>query len=490
LAPVKRTSFLGLAILFVLAAAAGGCRSVDSPASPDTPWIPPEWAAEEAARRPSTTPVPSADLSAALTLADCVDIALANNPATRRAWAQARAAVAVLGQAGSLRYPRLTVSGSGSYERQEYNLKDEDSGLAADMDGFVYGPALELTYLLFDFGGVSGGIEEARQALLAANFSFNQSLQDLLLEVEQAYYRLNAYQAALTAAEADVEDARTADEAATQRYEVGLSSKLDQLQARSTYQDSLYRLEQARGDLQTGRADLAAALGLPADTEFTLAGPAEGVPETISGDDVSRLIEEGLRRRPDIAVLRAQVRAREAAVKTAASSLYPALNLGGSADKLWYSYNDDPELYDDSYSYTGYLALKWDIFSGFGDREKKRQAEAEAAAAREELASAEIQASSEVWTKYYAFQTSVKRYGFSRSYLETARESYSLAREGYDTGLKSILDLLQSQSALSSARSQVIEAERDVFIALADLAHATGTLTREGLTPRVGEGGE
>ncbi len=480
--PVVTVHRFGLTLLLGLAALAGGCRSVDSPDSPSAPWLPPDWARQEAATSPESTPGSGADLSAPLTLADCADIALANNPSTRQAWAQARAAAAGLGQAESLRYPQLTVSGSGSYERQEYTLKDGSSGLAADMDGFVYGPALELTYLLFDFGGVSGGVEQARQTLLAANFSFNRSLQDLLLQVEQAYYRLNAYQAAVTAAEADVEDARKADEAAAQRYEVGLSSKLDQLQARSTYQDSLYRLEQARGDLQAGRADLAAALGLSADTEFSLAPPAGGVPETVSSDGVSRLIEEGLRRRPDIAALRARVRAREAAVETASSSLYPALNLGGSANKLWYSYNNDPELYDDSYSYTGYLALKWDIFSGFGDLEKKRQAQAEAEAAREELASAEIQASSEVWTKYYAFQTSVKRYGFSQSYLETARESYSLAREGYETGLKSILDLLQSQSSLSSARSQLISAEKDVFIALAELTHATGTLTREGLS--------
>ncbi len=411
-----------------------------------------------------------------------MDIALKNNPSTRQSWAEARAAAAGIGQAESLRYPRLSVSGTGTYQRQEFNLKDDVPGRDADVDGFVYGPALELTYLLFDFGGVSGGIEEARQSLLAANFSFNQSLQDLLLEVERSYYNLNAAAAALTAAEADVEDARTADEAARQRYEVGLASQLDQLQARSTYQDSLYRLEQARGDLQDGRGSLAAALGLPADTAFTLAPAPEGVPEKISEDDVSRLIADGLRQRPDIAALRAQVRAREAAVKSVGASLYPYLNLGGSADKLWYSYNEDPELYDDSYSYTGYLALKWDIFTGFGDLEKKRQAEAEAAAAREELAAAEIQATAEVWSKYYAFKTAVRKYGFSRSYLETARESYNLARESYESGLKSILDLLQSQSALSSARSQVITAERDVFISLAELAHATGTLTREGLS--------
>ena len=481
MAPVAKILKLSSGLLLFLAAAAAGCRSVEAPPTAGTPWVPPRWAEEEAAVSPEPPPDPGADLASPLTLADCADIALARNPATRRAWAEARAASAGLDRAVSPRYPRLTVSGRGSYQRQEYELKEGTSGLAADMDGFVYGPALELTYLLFDFGGVSAGVEEARQTLLAANFSFNQSLQDLLLEVEQAYYRLISLQASLTAAEADVEDARTADEAASQKYEVGLASRLDQLQARSSYQDSLYRLEQSRGDLQSGRADLAAALGLPADSKFTLAPPSGKVPDRIPEKDVSRLIEAGLRTRPDIAALRAQVRAKEAAVESSASTLYPALNLGGSADKLWYSYNGDPELYDDSYSYTGYLALEWDIFSGFDDLGRKRQAEAEAVAAREELASAEIQASSEVWSKYYAFQTAVKRYGFSQASLETARESYQLARESYQTGLKSILDLLQSQSALSSDRSQVIEAERDVFVSLADLAHATGTLTRKGL---------
>jgi outer membrane protein TolC len=239
---------------------------------------------EEASQSSEVRPVSPAALSLPLTLAGCADIALENNPSTRRAWAAARAAAAGVGQAESLRYPRVSVSGSGSYQRQKYNLKDDKDDidlLAPDVDGFVYGPALELTYLLFDFGGVSGGIEEARQSLLAANYSFNQSIQDLLLNVERSYYRLHAAEAALIAAEADAEDARTADQAAQQRYEVGLSSKLDQLQARSTYQDSLYRLEQARGDLQDARGSLAAALGLPADTAFTLAPMTEGIPETI-----------------------------------------------------------------------------------------------------------------------------------------------------------------------------------------------------------------
>ncbi len=486
---MKRPVSIGLASLAGFLLVLFGCRSVAPPGSAASPWTPPDWALRESARDPEPLPEPPDDPSQPLSLARCVDIALANSPSTRRAWHEARAAAAGLGRAESLRYPRLSVSGSVNYSRDHFNLQTEVLGIDTDQDVFTYGPALELTYLLFDFGGVSGGIEEARQALLAANFSFNRSLQDLLLEVGRAYYGLNSARSALWAAEADVEDARTADEAARERYDAGLSSKLDQLQARSSYQDALYRLEQARGGLEASRAELTRLLGFSAGTAFEIAEPEDTIPPELPAGELARLVEEGLRLRPDIAALRASLRSRQAAVSAARSSLYPSLNLGGRADHLWYEYNRGPELYDDSYSYTGYLALKWDIFTGFADRELARQAEAERDAAREDLIAAELGASAEVWTRYYAYNTAVRKYTFSRAFLESARESSELAREGYESGLKSILDLLQSQSALSAARSQVIASERDVFVALAELTHAAGTLTREGLAfpPGAGE---
>jgi len=57
--------------------------------------------------------------------------------------------------------------------------------------------------------------------------------------------------------------------------------------------------------------------------------------------------------------------------------------------------------------------------------------------------------------------------------------SHDLALEGYSEGLKSMLDLLQAQSSLSDARAKLIDSEKGLFIAVAELAHATGTLSTE-----------
>ena len=461
----------------------GGCRMVDPPADPTVAWAPPEWAQEEQSEDPVWDSIKKkpANLTGPLSMADCIDLALKNSPVTRQSWTAALASAAEVGQAESYLYPQVSVSADGTYLKQDYSMKN---GVAPEnnpnSDGFNYGPGLQLNWLLFDFGGVSGGVEEARQMLLAANYSFNQSIQDLILDVEKSYYELYSARSEVKAAEADVEDTGKSLDAARQKLEVGLVSKLDELQAQSTYQDSLYQLESAKGDVKSARAGLAEALGLSADADYDIAEPSGELPTDVSAEDVSGLIEDGLKNRPDIAALRAQLRAKEAAIDVAGSAYYPSLNLGGSANRLWYSYREDPELYDDSYMYTGYLSINWDIFTGFSDREKKLAAEADAAQSREILAAAEISASADVWTKYYAFNTAVGKYKFATAFFETSQESYNLALESYNAGLKSILDLLQSQSSLSSARSQLISAKKDLFTSLADLAHATGTLGVEG----------
>ena len=478
----KKFSGIIFAVVFIaiIIGTAAGCRMVEPPAGPEAEWEPPDWARDEQADDPVWESIKAspADLSRPLTLVDCLDIALKNSPATRQAWAGALSAAAEVGQAESLLYPQLAVNATGTYLKQEYTLKTGAGAAdtAPDMDEFNYGPGLELNWLLFDFGGVRGGIEEARQMLLAANYSFNQSIQDMILSVEKSYYQLQSARSEVTAAEADVKDTKKALEAARKKLDVGLVSKLDELQADSSYQDSLYQLESSRGALETARAELAASLGLAADAGFSISETEKELPTDISPEDVSSLIEKGLERRSDIAALRAELRAKEAAVGVASSTFYPSLSLGGSANKLWYSYRDDPELYDDSYMYTAYLGLSWDIFTGFSDLEKKRAAEAEAELTRQNLKEAEITAAADVWNKYYAYQTAVKKYSFSEAFLETARQAYNLALESYNNGLKDIIDLLQAQSDLSSARSQLITSKKDLFVSIAELAHATGTL--------------
>jgi TolC family type I secretion outer membrane protein len=469
---LKYTALIFVLLTLLLGA---GCQTIQAPSSHYESWNSPEREKILQASDPVWASIRKkrVDPSRPLDLVQLIDIALTNNPSTHQAWEEARAAEAVKKQAESAYYPQMTVSATGTRQKTVTYPK------TGDVSRLTYGPSSELTYLLLDFGGRGAAVEEAAQALVAANFQFNQTMQDLLLDVETSYYGLYTSQSNLNAAKSDLKNARAVYKASRQRFEAGLVSKLDVLQAKSNYEDAGYSLGEAQEQLQSAKAALAQVLGLSADTKIAIAAPDKQLPTDITDKDISKLIDEALGRRPDINSLRASLKSKEAGVRSATSDMFPSLNFGNTADKNWHRNYGPATMRTRDYGYTAYLSVTWNIFDGFNNLNKRRQAQAEAAAQADNLKQAELQASTDVWNKFYAYKSAVKKFKYSRTFYETSKASFDLATESYNAGLKSMLDLLQAQSDLSEAKSKLIQSREDLFVGLAELAHATGSLTAD-----------
>ncbi|MDD5166499.1 MAG: TolC family protein [Candidatus Omnitrophica bacterium] len=494
--------YTALIAFFCLVFCITGCRTVDVPASPShlkyqeidkplsvsTGLLEAEFIAEKLAEQKKKTP-PSVSKKAKITdpvwdsvrkqkidtkdpftLIELIDVALANNPDTRQSWGNTRVARAQEKQKEGKLYPQVTTSMTLTRE------KTVATRSLSNVNDLEYGPSAKLTYLLLDFGGRKANIEQAFQGILSADSLYNQAIQDLLLSVEKNYYQLYSAQSKVEASEDDVKNTKEDFEAAEQRFEAGLVTKLDVLQAKSDYENSLYSLENSKGQVKSARANLAQAIGIPADTAFEIIIPSKTLSTDISEEDVSAIIEDAIIKRPDIASLRAELKSKEAAVKSAVSDLLPTLNLGGTAESNKYKYYNDPDAKKRDNSYTAYASIDWDVFDGFYNINKKVQADRELDIARDKLIQKQLSVSADVWIKYYDFYTAVSKLTYSESFFDTARISYELALESYNAGLKSILDLLQSQSRLSEARSRFIQSKEDVFISLAELAHARGSV--------------
>jgi len=196
--------------------------------SPSVPWTPPAHAIrEEPLIAPAQTDAVPPDLRQRmrqLSLADVVDLALRNNPATRASWSQARAAADLLGSARGSYFP--TVNGSSSLARIKSPATNaRPAGIRTE-----YGPSVSLNYLLLDFGGRAGTVERARQNLFAANLSHNATIQNTVLQAQVAYFNYMAT-AALLAAErsAILRGAREACATATE-----LRASLTQVRSEAT----------------------------------------------------------------------------------------------------------------------------------------------------------------------------------------------------------------------------------------------------------------
>src|SRR4051794_37816704 len=197
---LARHRLAGVTALLLLAGGGGPPPGPGGPGaslSPEIPWSPPASAAADLARADSAaTPAVPADLGERirrLTLAEIVELGLRNNPATREAWANAQSAAAVYGSERGAWLPQVDADVSAA------RLKTAASQGRTAVEQSVLSPSVTLNYLLFDFGGRSGRIEGARQRLLSAGFTHNASIQDVVLQIQVAYFQYLASRALLEA---------------------------------------------------------------------------------------------------------------------------------------------------------------------------------------------------------------------------------------------------------------------------------------------------
>jgi outer membrane protein TolC len=398
------------------------------------------------------------------TLSQLLDLALRNSPITRGAWAAARSAAAAHGIDRGEYYPSVEID---AYANRAKSLVSERASSVQTS----YGASVLLDYLLFDLGGRSARVEESRQALIAADWLHNASIQDVALAVEQTYFLYVQAKVLLEARQADVEEARTSLDAAEQRHAAGVATIADVLQARTALSQAQLELDTVEGQIQTVRGALATAVGVPANTPIDVPPLPDDLPVGRVSRDADAMIAEAEQRRPDLAAARSLVAKAESHVTRVRSDGRLSLGFSGQAGQVGFEGADS--LQD---AYSAGLFLRIPVFTGFSQRYKVLQAEADAERSRASLDALEQEVIYQVWRSYYALRTAEQRQKTAADLVAAATQSNEVALGRYRAGVGSIIDLLVAQARLSSARAQQITARAEWLVALAQLAHDTGTL--------------
>ncbi|HKV53525.1 MAG TPA: TolC family protein, partial [Candidatus Binataceae bacterium] len=194
-------------------------------------------------------------------LSGLIDIALQNNPDTRLAWQQARAAAAQFGEAQASYYPHLAFNSSSGYQRVIIELP----GTSGTLKQWQALPELDLTYVLLDFGRRRTIAEAARDHLIAANFGFNRVIQNVVFATQAAFYGFDAARAAVTVARRNLDLAQTDFIAVSQRVGLGLATEPELLLAKERLAESRFELANARLLVHDAEARMAIALGIAAN---------------------------------------------------------------------------------------------------------------------------------------------------------------------------------------------------------------------------------
>jgi outer membrane protein TolC len=403
-----------------------------------------------------------------LDLYELLDLAFSHNPETKIAWCQSALASAQKTKTDSTFYPH--VAGSLNVARAEQLGAPASDGkhLTTSVSNVIY-PQIEISYSLFKFGAHRESSQAALSALRAANFQFNQALQDVAYRVELAYFSLDSAIAIVKANEQNLEDAKVALDAAQNRHQSGLANRQDLLKAQAAHSAATFELENSRSAVESARAHLAVAIGVRVSNGLRIAtSDTQEIPDV---DGLEHLIKQSLAMRQDMQAKRELLEAKQHGLEAKKYDPYPELIAGLKASRK--KIQDTPGMYN---NFEAYLGLRWDIFDGHLKMAERLMAREELEIARQQLKAKVLDVVGEVWEHFYALKSAIQKLNSAQNSERCARESANYAQEAYTNGLCSFTDLLTSQNTLSVARKQLVCAKNDLSVSWVRLAHCTGKI--------------
>jgi outer membrane protein len=401
-----------------------------------------------------------------LTLAEAEKLAIQNNPQFSAARFNAAAAyqAPVEVRAGLMPTVSGVLTGVGA---------DSASRLAAGAlnNPVVYnrvGAGLLASQLVTDFRRTRNLITSAELRANAQDQVTETTRADILIAVARAYFSVLRAQAVLKVAQQTVAARQLVSDQVTALANNKLKSELDVSFANVNLADARLLLSQAQNDVKSAEAQLAAAMGLSAQTSFALS--EEAMPSALP-DSVDPLLQQALSDRPELKDLRLEQSAAESFIKAEHALFYPSISIAGAAGVV----PAGEAVIPGRYGAIG-LNLNISIFNGGLFHARQAEAELKEKAARENVNDLANRVMRDVRVAYLDARTAFERLGLTQQLLNQAQLALNLAQGRYDLGLSSIVELSQAQLSLTSAQIASASARYDYQAERALVTYQIGAL--------------
>jgi outer membrane protein len=291
-----------------------------------------------------------------------------------------------------------------------------------------------------------------------------------LLSTVQAYYVLLSARASVQAYLAAETSARESLAAAQARYQAGVATPVDRLQAQTTLSQATFNRINAEGSERSAQGTLATIMGFDATQPYTLQALVEVTPDPVIEQDIGKLIADARQKRPDLAAAESQIKAAEAQLEATRATGRPSINLGAIAGVT--NVTDMPNSSNGSIGIT----LSVPLFSGFKTTYQARVAEAQLEGKVAERDRLSNQVALDVWKAYQGMLANSQALRSADDLVAAAEQSEKMVLGRYKAGIGNILDTLVTQSALANAHQQRVSALYNFLYSRFALVQAIGEL--------------
>lgn len=443
----------------------------------------------------------------ALSLDSCRALAISNNKQLRMADSKRRAAYYERKAAFTKYLPRVSATGAYMHTSKEISLLSDGQkdmlnnigttvgtiapqlqGMAETLNG-VGGSLVDalhtdtrnmgamgvmLTQPLYMGGKIAAYSRITKYAEQVAERQQDLSLQNVIVEVDEAYWQIVSLQSKKRLAESYLELVKKLDSDVQKMIDEGIATKADGLSVKVKVNEAQVTLIQVNNGLSLSRMLLCQICGLEMNTPVVLADEnhdgQQPDPIPVSGD-----VQTALTLRPELSMLSLSNNIYKEKVKVARAEFMPTVALTGGYMA------SNPSVFN---SFERKMKGMWNVgvmvnipIVTFGERSYKvKAARAEAETARLRLEETREKVELQVSQNRQKVEEAAERLQTAHRSCEQADENLRYATLGMREGVIPISNVLEAQTAWLKSHSEHVASQIDLRLANLYLLKSTGNM--------------
>lgn len=412
--------------------------------------------------------------AAPLTLEKCREIALDQNPAIRASKEGVRIASEDIGKARAPYWFQTDVIASAA-RWQTYAFIPTQLQQYPQFMFTRYGPfndlrlAVQARYVLFDSGQRQA---ELKSALLKRGIACHEAekiRQEIAMNVSAAFFSLAGNLELLEVNKRRLQRAKSHQEVARRRKEVGSVPQIDLYRAKVGVADARQELARVKGVVRISTGNLNTSMGLSPNCAVEIA-PDEFKVEQPHEDLGEKALVTGLEARPEMRRAHLELEALCQEIKRAEAEFGPKVVAEGS-----YGVRGEHYFPSTREFYAG-VGLRWNLFDGRYSTHNLRQAKEKWLYQKERKDQLALAVQQEIWRSWSELIESWEMVETTFAEVEDAKESHRHALERYEMGSSTMNDLLDAETALSRAEAVWVEARWNFRLAETSFSWSQGLL--------------
>ena len=370
-----------------------------------------------------------------LTLNDCIDLAIKNNPTLERSELTVNQMHVNTKKAYSYLYPSVGLSASSS--ASESGNWDAGWNAGAKVSQNIYHP------------GMFSGIKQTKTNEKISQINNSNVISQIRESISNYFYRILASESLMNVYEKNILFSEENLKMIRNMYKLGARTESDVLKAevqKSTFESQLLQEKQNRLGLQRS---LNLLMGRNADVNLTLKESVVNELEIPSIDQAKKLL---FKNNPELHILQQEKKVQQLSLKISKESYLPSLSASYS-----YSKGESHGLETTNNSIS--LSAGVTIFNGFNKKHSVEYEKIGLKSVRVKIKEKKQELEQILMQYYTSYETYIKLIEIKEIELKSAKRNLELVTQQYQIGSSTILEQMDAQLSVLNAESALVKSK-------------------------------